>query len=130
VLSLRSLTYGLFAFGFVGTILHVLRLSGPMGALAVAVGAGVATTLGVGTALRALGDPAASGEAAIGEARGRPGRVIVSLSRGQRGKVRVQIKGQTVDLVAVTAGGDLAEGSEVLVIDVQGDVAEVVAAGK
>ena len=128
VLSMRSVTYGLFAFGFVGTSLHGLRLAGEPAALAVAAVAAAGVTLGVGTTLRSLGDPAASGEAALVEARGRSGRVLVPLSRDQRGKVRVQIKGQTVDLLATTSGGELKAGQEVVVLDVRGDVAEVVAA--
>jgi membrane protein implicated in regulation of membrane protease activity len=75
-----------------------------------------------------LSDPEASGEAALLEARGRSGRVLVPLSRDHRGKVRVQIKGQTVDLLATTSGGELKAGVEVVVLDVRGDVAEVVAA--
>jgi len=128
VLSTRSVTYGLFAFGFVGTCLHALRLAGGPATLAVAAAAGAAVTLAVGTTLRSLSDPAASGEAALLEARGRSGRVLVPLSRDQRGKVRVQIKGQTVDLLATTSGGELKAGAEVVVLEVHGDVAEVVAA--
>ena len=41
----------------------------------------------------------------------------------------MQIKGQTVDLLATTAGSDLPAGTEVVVVDVRGEVAEVVAAG-
>ncbi len=130
VLSIRSVTYGLFAFGFVGTSLHALRLAGELATLAVAAAAGAAVALAVGTALRSLSDPAASGEAALIEARGRSGRVLVPLSRDQRGKVRVQIKGQTVDLLATTTGGLLPAGAEVVVVEVKGDVAEVVAAGE
>jgi len=129
VLSTRSVTYGLFAFGFVGTSLHVLRLAGEPAGVAIAAAAGTGVTLAVGTALRALGDPGATGEAALPEARGHSGRVLVALSRTQRGKVRVQIKGQTVDLLATTAGGELPAGTEVVVVDVKGEVAEVVAAG-
>jgi len=128
VLSTRSVTYGLFAFGFVGTSLHALRLAGGPATLAIAAAAGAAVTLAVGTTLRSLSDPAASGEAALLEARGRSGRVLVPLSRDQRGKVRVQIKGQTVDLLATTSGGELKAGAEVVVLEVHGDVAEVVAA--
>jgi membrane protein implicated in regulation of membrane protease activity len=130
MLSTRSVTYGLFAFGFVGVALHVLALTGPRGAFAVAASAGIATTLAVGTTLRAVGDPAASGEAALVEARGTKGRVLIPMAPGQPGKVRVQIKGQTVDLVATTDGRVLEAGSEVMVVDVKGDVAEVVAAGE
>jgi membrane protein implicated in regulation of membrane protease activity len=130
VLSTRSLMYGLFAFGLSGAGLHALRAAGPWAVLALAAATGAAVTLAVGATLRAVGDPAASGEAELVEARGRAGRVLVPISRGQRGKVRVQIKGQTVDLLATTAGGDLPAGTEVLVIDVRGDVAEVVAAGE
>lgn len=129
VLSTRSVTYGLFAFGFVGTSLHALRLAGEPAAVAIAAVAGAAVTLGVGTLLRTLGDPGASGEAALLESRGRSGRVLVAVSRDQRGKVRVQIKGQTVDLLATTTGGSLPAGAEVVVVEVKGDVAEVVAAG-
>jgi hypothetical protein len=129
VLSTRSVTYGLFAFGFVGTSIHLLRLAGEPATVAIAAAAGTGVTLAVGTALRALGDPGATGEAFLVEARGHSGRVIVPLSRDQRGKVRVQIKGQTVDLLATTAGSDLPAGVEVVVVDVRGEVAEVVAAG-
>jgi membrane protein implicated in regulation of membrane protease activity len=128
LLSTRSLTYGLFAFGFVGASLHALRLVAPWAALPIAAAAGVAVTLAVGTTLRAVGDPAASGEAALDEARGHAGRVLVPLSRDRQGKVRVQIKGQTVDLLATTTGGDLPAGTEVVVVNVRGDVAEVIAA--
>ena len=128
VLSTRSVTYGLFAFGFVGTSLHALRLLDEPAAVAIAAGTGTAVTLGVGTLLRTLGDPAASGEAALLESRGRAGRVLVPVSRDQRGKVRVQIKGQTVDLLATTTGGSLPAGAEVVVVAVKGDVAEVAAA--
>jgi membrane protein implicated in regulation of membrane protease activity len=129
LLSTRSLTYGLFAFGFVGASLYALRLVAPWAALAIAATTAVAVTLGVGSTLRAVGDPAASGEAALDEARGRSGRVLVPLSRDRQGKVRVQIKWQTVDLLATTRGDDLAMGTEVVVVRVLGDVAEVVAAG-
>jgi membrane protein implicated in regulation of membrane protease activity len=128
VLSIRSVTYGLFAFGFVGTCLHALRLAGEPASLALAAATGAAVTLAVGTTLRTLSDPGASGEAALLEARGRSGRVLVPLSRDQRGKVRVQIKGQTVDLLATTSGGELKAGAEVVVLDVRGDIAEVAAA--
>jgi len=128
LLSTRSLTYGLFAFGFAGASLYLLRLTGPWAALAIAAAAGVAATLGVGSTLRAVGDPAASGEAALDEARGRSGRVLLPLTRDRPGKIRVQIKGQTVDLLATTASGELPAGADVVVVDVRGDVAEVVAA--
>jgi membrane protein implicated in regulation of membrane protease activity len=130
VLSTRSLMYGLFAFGLSGAGLHALRAAGPWAVFALAAATGAAVTLAVGATLRAVADPAASGEAELVEARGRAGRVLVPISRGQRGKVRVQIKGQTVDLLATTTGGDLPAGTEVLVVDVRGEVAEVVAAGE
>jgi membrane protein implicated in regulation of membrane protease activity len=128
LLSTRSVTYGLFAFGFVGAILYSLSLVAPWAALTIAAAAGAAVTVAVGTTLRAVADPAASGEAALDEARGHSGRVLVPLSPGRPGKVRVQIKGQTVDLLATTMGAELPAGAEVVVVSVQGDVAEVAAA--
>ena len=103
-MSMRSVSYGVFAFGFVGGVLHVLGLARPGVALAVGLLAGAAGHAGVvGLTFRELGDPTRLGAGRLPRGARRPrGRVLVACARGPRGKVRVTLKGQTVDMLATT----------------------------
>ncbi len=128
VLSIRSATYGLFTFGVVGGALHVLRLASPGLALAGGLVTGALTTFFVGLAFKRLSDPTATGEAGLHEVEGGNGRVLVACTRGSRGKIRVMLKGQQVDMLATTDDDSIPVGSEVLVVEVRDDIAHVVRA--
>jgi hypothetical protein len=128
ILSTRSVTFAVFAFGLVGSVLHVLRLASPGAVLALAVVSGVVSGLVAGLAFRALGHEGASGEAGLHEAKGQRARVLVPCARAQRGKIRARIKGQLVDMMATTDEAEIAAGREVLIVDVHDDVAHVVTA--
>jgi membrane protein implicated in regulation of membrane protease activity len=125
VLSIRSATYGLFTFGVVGGVLHVLRLASPGLALAGGLVTGAITTFVVGLTFKRLSDPEASGEAGFHEVKGGRGRVLVACSRDGRGKIRVSLKGQQVDMLATTDEESIPVGAEVLVVEVRDDVAHV-----
>lgn len=125
LMSLRSLSYGVFAFGFVGGTLHVLGLASREGALAAALASGLVATLLVGLMFRRLADPAVSGEAGLHEARGARGRVLVACARGRSGKVRVTLKGQSVDMLATTDEDEIPAGADVVIDDVRDTVAHV-----
>jgi membrane protein implicated in regulation of membrane protease activity len=125
VMSIRSATYGLFTFGVVGGVLHVLRLASPALALAGGLVTGALTTFFVGLTFKRLADPQASGEAGFHEMKGGRGRVLVACSRAGRGKIRVSLKGQQVDMLATTDDESIPVGAEVLVVDVRDDVAHV-----
>ena len=125
LMSIRSLSYGVFAFGFVGGTLHVMGLARPNVALAMGLAAGVAATLAVGLTFRELGDPAVSGEAGFHEARGATARVLVPCGRDRSGKVRVALKGQTVDMLATTDEDEIPAGVEVVIAEVRDMVAHV-----
>jgi membrane protein implicated in regulation of membrane protease activity len=125
ILSTRSLVYALFTFGFVGALLHIPRVVEPRTALAVAVMSALATGAAVGFVFRSLGHSAASGAAELEEVRGRRARVLVACARERRGKVRVELKGHQVDMLATTDEALLAEGTEVLIVDVREGVAHV-----
>ena len=129
ILSTRSAIYGVFTFGLVGTLLHVPGIVEPRTALVVAIGSAVAAIVGVGYALRSLDDASASGAAALDEVRGRRARVLVACARGQRGKVRVALKGHQVDLLATTDEERIDEGAEVVIVDVRAGVAHVATGG-
>ena len=125
VMSIRSLSYGVFAFGFVGGTLHVLGLASPGVALAVGLASGAAAAVLVGLTFRQLGDPTVSGEAGLHEARGAAGRVLVACARGRSGKVRVSLKGQTVDILATTDEEEIPAGAEVVIEEMRDMVAHV-----
>jgi membrane protein implicated in regulation of membrane protease activity len=128
ILSTRSATFALFAFGLVGIPLHVFRLASPAVALTVAAASGVVAGLVAGLAFRALGHEGASGQAAFHDAKGQRARVLVPCARARRGKIRARIKGQLVDMMATTDEQQIAAGREVLIVDVHDDVAHVVTA--
>lgn len=128
ILSTRSATFAVFAFGLVGSILLVLRLASPSAVMALAVASGLVAGLVAGLAFRALGHEGASGEAGFHEAKGQRARVLVPCARAQKGKIRARIKGQLVDMMATTDEPQIAAGREVLILDVHDDVAHVVTA--
>jgi hypothetical protein len=128
VISTRAVIYALFTFGFVGGALHIVGLTSPGVAALVAVGAGVASGLAVGYVFAQIGHPEASGAAAFHEAQGRRARVLLPCGPDLQGKIRLQLRGQTVDLRATAEAGTFPEGAEVVVIDVRDDVARVAGA--
>jgi hypothetical protein len=125
ILSTRSVVYALFTFGFVGGLLHGLRVVEPRTALAVAVASAMVAGAGVGYLFQTLGQSAASGAARLDEARGRTGRVLVGCARGQRGKIRVELSGHQVDMMATTDEERIAEGARVVILGVRDGVAHV-----
>lgn len=125
LMSIRSLSYGTFAFGFVGGMLHVLGLVRPPVALGTGIASGVVAALLVGLTFRRLSDVAVSGEASLHEAAGSRARVLVPCARDRAGKVRVTLKGQTVDMLATTDEDAIAAGAEVVITEVRDMVAHV-----
>ena len=125
LMSIRSLSYGTFAFGFVGGLLHVLGLARPPVALGTGIASAVAAVVVVGLTFRRLSDVTVSGEASFEEAAGSRARVLVACARGREGKVRVTLKGQTVDMLATTDEDAIAAGSEVVITEMRDMVAHV-----
>lgn len=126
ILSTRSVTFGLAAFGLVGAPLHILGILAPTRALIVATLAALGAVAAAGFVFRRLGSAAASGAASFGELVGRSGRVLVPLGGDRRGKIRVALGGHVVDVLATTDESHIAAGISVKVVDVRDDVAHVV----
>jgi membrane protein implicated in regulation of membrane protease activity len=124
-LSLRFWTFGLAGFGLVGTALHFLSLTGPLatGVLALLVGgfSGALSTYTFRALKRAQTSTGSEADAAVGQV----GRVLLGIEAGKRGKIRVEIRGQLVDLLASTDETSLDEGTEVVVEEMRGTTAHV-----
>jgi hypothetical protein len=125
VLGLRFFTFGTAFFGITGIVLTAL------GAAAVPVVAAISAVAGVGAgygAARIVGDLMRRPVGALGPASsqvGRQGRLLLPVAAGQRGKVRLQLPGGSVDLVAEAFSDPLPAGTPVVVVELRGTVAAV-----
>lgn len=117
-LSLRFWTFSLLAFGLSGTLMHFIGLaSGPV-TLGIALGLGFCSGLLAAWTVRALGQAQVNSAGSSRDAIGQVGKVLVPLKRGGRGKVRIELKGQTLDFLVTTDEAALNAGDLVLVEDV------------
>ena len=125
-LSLRFWVYGLLGFGMVGAALHYLGLAGSLATPLIAVAVGLVSGFLASWTFRALAQAdTTSSSAEANDAVGHVGRVLVPCTRGQKGKVRIELRGQTLDLIATTDDEELASGSSVLVEEMRGMTAHV-----
>jgi membrane protein implicated in regulation of membrane protease activity len=100
VASVRFWSFGLLAFGMVGTALTALQLAGATVTTVIAVVSGLGSGFFAAGVIRRLSSHPSSSHAGAKDVVGRVGRVIVPLVPGGLGKVRVDIKGAEVDYVA------------------------------
>ena len=124
-LSLRFWTFGLLAFGLAGTLLHYFDLAN-RGLTAVIAGAlGLTSGFGASWLLLALGRQEITSGAEVQEAVGHVGRVLLACKRGAHGKVRIELRGQTLDVIATTDDAEIEAGAVVLVEEVTGTMVRV-----
>lgn len=124
-LSTRFWIFASLAFGLSGSLIHFLALASVLATALIAGGAGVGSGLFASLAFRAVKRAATSTNAATTDAVGQVGRVLVGVTKGKVGQVRVELKGQSVDMLATTDDDELTRGESVLVEDVRGHVAHV-----
>ncbi|HMR74225.1 MAG TPA: NfeD family protein [Polyangiaceae bacterium] len=125
LLSVRFWTFGLLAFGMVGTLLHVFRWASPWTTPFIALAMGIASGLLASMTFRALSRAETSSAASSRDAVGQVGRVLLPVSKESRGKVRIELRGQTIDLLATTDEEDLADGELVMIESLEGSTARV-----
>lgn len=119
--SVRFWTFTLLAFGLVGSLLSWFGFAGA------ALTAVLATVFGIGsgvlavTVIRRLTNRGASSHATNADVLGHIGRVIVPPNERGACKIRVEVKGSTVDYVA-RATEPIGEGDTVLVDEIEGDL--------
>jgi len=126
LLSTRFWIFFALAFGLSGSLLHRFDLAGPAVTGAIAAGAGVAAGLFAALAFRAAHRATITTTASTSEAVGRTGRVLVACTPGKVGQIRVELRGQSVDLLATSSDDDeLARGEAILVEEIETGVARV-----
>jgi membrane protein implicated in regulation of membrane protease activity len=124
-LSLRFWVFGLAAFGLVGTPLHYLNLASAPVTLGAALVLGLSCGGFASWVFKALTRQHLTSGVTITDPVGQVGKVLIPVSKAARGKVRIQVKGQTLDLLARTDEAELAEGELVLVEEMRDGEAQV-----
>jgi membrane protein implicated in regulation of membrane protease activity len=123
--SLRFWAFALAFFGLTGTALVLVGVAGalvPVVAGAFGVGAGFVSSRVLGKLAHATVGTLRDGAAHVG----REGKLLLPVSKAQRGKVRLQVGGTSVDLVAETEGDDaLTAGETAIIVGLRGNVALV-----
>jgi len=125
--SVRFWTFFLAFFGLTGLTLDGLGLVGtwPLTLLA-AVGMGLASGMGAVAIIRSLASDDSGAVASESDYLGKTARVLVPVTREGVGKVRVQIKGSTVDVLATTdEDAPVQAREEVMIIEMDGTRARV-----
>jgi membrane protein implicated in regulation of membrane protease activity len=124
-LSLRFWIFTLLAFGLSGSLLNLFDLASPLIVFLLAASSGLCSGLFAALAFRFVARSSASSTGDANLASGSIGRVLVPVSKGKVGKIRIVLKGQSVDLMARTDEEDLGRGDDVLVEEVEEGVAKV-----
>jgi membrane protein implicated in regulation of membrane protease activity len=117
-ISLRFWVFFLAFFGITGTVLSLFALSGKWTTLAASLVMGCVVGFTAAFVIQRLKKQVLGVVADERSYKGTEGTVLLPISAGSDGKVRLTIQGQTVDLPARTdAKEQLSVGSSVLVID-------------
>ena len=124
-LSLRFWIFGSLAFGMVGSLLHFLGLASGLVTLVAASVMGVGSGMLASWIFRVLNRQQVSSGAGENDAVGHVGKVLIRVPAQGHGKVRIQLKGQTLDLLATTDEVELLEGEQVLVEEMRDGRARV-----
>jgi membrane protein implicated in regulation of membrane protease activity len=124
-LSTRFWIFASLAFGMSGSLIHYFGLAGPVTTFLVAFGAGLASGLFTVLLFQAVKRSSTSTTVHTTDAVGQIGRVLVAVRQGRMGKVRVELRGQSVDMLAVTEEAEIKRGEMILIEDVDGHTVRV-----
>lgn len=127
-LSPRFWTFLLLAFGISGALLTLFQLASTWVVLALAGASGVGSGALAALVVRSLKRGEVSSSASANEAIGRVAEVLIPLEKGRVGKVRLALRGQTLDLMAMAGDKNLPLGTKVVIEDIEGGIARVSAA--
>lgn len=124
--SLRFWTYAVGTFGLLGTLLTFSRVSQEPLTLTVSSVSALVTGTIAALAVRALSKMERSSTASETDFQGAVGKVTVPIRGSLPGKVRTSVRGDLIDLVAVSHdGAEIAQGEEVIVVEIEGNQARV-----
>lgn len=123
--SMRFWTFFLSAFGLTGMLLKGLGLAGEIPTLISALVMGGLSGFTAAWIIKKLSDDDSGRAAGSHDYIGKSAQVLVPVQAKGVGKIRVRVRGQQVDLLAVTDEEKLTAEDEVIVIEMDGTRARV-----
>ena len=126
LLSIQLWTYLLAFGGLTGLLLRTVAHVGEPGAGLSALSVGLFTAMSARAVMRRMSVTTLPGTMVEEQMVGSTATVLIPAPAGGMGKVRLEFRGQTIDLVAKPSdGGALAEGASVTILDIRDGEAEV-----
>jgi membrane protein implicated in regulation of membrane protease activity len=126
-LSFRFWTYGLAAFGLVGLALTFLAKVGEPLTAMLAGGTGLLSGFGAALAMRMLSKNDFDSSVRPNDMISQDGLVVVAIRPGQIGRIRLKVKGEILEVLAVSDEVQAIEaGSNAVVVAMSGDKVKVV----
>jgi len=117
--SMRFWTFGAAFFGLTGVLLETASPLSGLSAGLVSGAVGYLCGTGATRIIRALRKQRVDSSVGELDFLGAQGRVLLTVKQGQPGKIRLELKGRTIDLMAETPDGEpLTPGQPVIVFDV------------
>ena len=123
--SVRFWTFFSAFFGLTGLVLDGLDLAAPVVALVLAIGVGFVTGWTAVTLIRRLSANDTGVAAGVSDYVGKTGELLLKTGPGRLGKIRIELKGTTVDVLAQSEE-DLAKGDQALIVEMHDNKAVVV----
>ncbi|NVB43176.1 hypothetical protein G6O69_35460 [Pseudenhygromyxa sp. WMMC2535] len=124
--SMRFWTFFAAFFGLTGLVLDGFDLAEPFVALPLAIVVGYLCGWMAVTLLRQLSANDTGVAAGIDDYVGKSGEMLLSAGPGRLGKIRIELKGTTVDVLANCEDGQLTRGQHALIVEMRGHSALVV----
>jgi membrane protein implicated in regulation of membrane protease activity len=126
-LSLRFWTYFAACFGVTGLLITNLTSTNPVTTAVVSAITGAIAGTATHVIMRSMRKREADSGIKEEHLVGKEGRVLVGVTPGSVGKIRMEVKGELVDLAAFTEEGlPLMPGDRALVVSIEGGKANVV----
>jgi membrane protein implicated in regulation of membrane protease activity len=128
-MSMRFVTYFAGVFGVMGTVLTLMGMSSGLVAF-VSVLSGLVIGYGGALLFRYMKAEGETSGVTANDYVGAMGRMLVAVRPSQPGKVRVSIKGDTIDMIALSEGDkEIGMGEEIVVVGLEGDKVRVAPRG-
>jgi membrane protein implicated in regulation of membrane protease activity len=124
--SMRFWTFFAAFFGLTGVVLDGFDLTAELMALGLSIGVGFVTGWLAVTLLRRLAANDTGVAAGVGDYVGKTGELLIAVRPDRIGKIRIELKGTTVDVLALTDDEPIAKGEQALILEMREDKAIVV----
>ena len=124
--SMRFWTFFAAFFGLTGVVLDGFDLAADLVTLGLSIGVGFVTGFVAVTIIRRLSATDTGVAAGVADYVGKSGELLIAVAPGRIGKIRIELKGTTVDVLALTEDDPIARGQHALILEMRGDKALVV----